>query len=153
MNWKIAFLTSNQKFRALAMELVESKVDVIVAVAGIGGKEAKQATSTIPIVIATDPDPVGNGLVQSLAHPGGDVTGLSLMMIDLSDKRLGLFKELVPDLSRLAILVDPRDGFSTRIRAGYEKAAKAIRASNAERRSDEQEWYRPRIFLHCPRWI
>ena len=108
------------------MELVESKVDVIVAVAGIGGKEAKQATSTIPIVIATDPDPVGNGLVQSLAHPGGNVTGLSLMMIDLSDKRLGLFKELVPDLSRLAILVDPRDGFSTRIRAGYEKAAKAI---------------------------
>ena len=115
-----------ERFRALAMELVESKVDVIVAVAGIGGKEAKQATSTIPIVIATDPDPVGNGLVQSLAHPGGNVTGLSLMIIDLSDKRLGLFKELVPNLSRLAILVDPRDGFSTRIRAGYEKAAKAI---------------------------
>ena len=115
-----------ERFRALARELVESKVDVIVAVAGIGGKEAKQATSTIPIVIATDPDPVGNGLVQSLAHPGGNVTGLSLMMIDLSDKRLGLFKELVPSLSRLAILVDPRDGFSTRIRAGYEKAAKAI---------------------------
>jgi putative ABC transport system substrate-binding protein len=115
-----------ERFRALAKELVESKVDVIVAVAGIGGKEAKQATSTIPIVIATDPDPVGNGLVQSLAHPGGNVTGLSLMIIDLSDKRIGLFKELVPSLSRLAILVDPRDGFSTRIRAGYEKAAKAI---------------------------
>lgn len=115
-----------ERFRALALELVESKVDVIVAVAGIGGKEAKQATSTIPIVIATDPDPVGNGLVQSLAHPGGNVTGLSLMIIDLSDKRLGLFKELVPNLSRLAILVDPRDAFSTRIRAGYENAAKAI---------------------------
>ena len=115
-----------ERFRALALELVERKVDVIVAVAGIGGTEAKQATSTIPIVIATDPDPVGNGLVQSLAHPGGNVTGLSLMIIDLSDKRLGLFKELVPNLSRLAILVDPRDAFSTRIRAGYEKAAKAM---------------------------
>lgn len=115
-----------ERFRALALELVEAKVDVIVAVAGIGGIEAKLATSTIPIVIATDPDPVGNGLVQSLAHPGGNVTGLSLMIIDLSDKRLGLFKELVPSLSRLAILVDPRDAFSTRIRAGYEKAAKAV---------------------------
>src|SRR5690242_12680805 len=110
----------------MALELVESKVDVIIAVAGIGGKEAKRATSTIPIVVATDPDPVGNGLVQSLARPGGNVTGLSLMIIDLSEKRLGLFKELVPYLTRLAILVDPRDGFSTRIRAGYEKSAKAM---------------------------
>ena len=75
MNWNIAFLTSNRKDFVRCPELVESKVDVIVAVAGIGGKEAKQATSTIPIVIATDPDPVGNGLVQSLAHPGGNVTG------------------------------------------------------------------------------
>jgi putative ABC transport system substrate-binding protein len=115
-----------ERFRTLARELVESKVDVIIAVAGIGGKEAKQATSTIPIVIATDPDPVGNGLVESLAHPGGNVTGLSLMIIDLSDKRLGLFKELVPNLSRMAILVDPRDAFSTRIRASYEKSAKAM---------------------------
>jgi len=123
-----------ERFRELALELVESKVDVIVAVAGIGGIEAKKATSTIPIVIATDPDPVGNGLVQSLAHPGGNVTGLSLMIIDLSDKRLSLFKELVPSLSRLAILVDPRDAFSTRIRAGYEKAAKAmgLRAQSVE---------------------
>jgi putative ABC transport system substrate-binding protein len=67
-----------ERFRTLARELVESKVDVIVAVAGIGAKELKQATDTIPIVIATDPDPVGNGLVQSLARPGGNVTGLSL---------------------------------------------------------------------------
>lgn len=114
-----------ERFRTLARELVESKVDVIIAVAGIGAKELKSATDTIPIVIATDPDPVGNGLVQSLAHPGGNVTGLSLMMVDLSDKRLGLFRELVPHLSRLAILVDPRDAFSARILAGYEKSAKA----------------------------
>jgi putative ABC transport system substrate-binding protein len=114
-----------ERFRTLARELVESKVDVIIAVAGIGAKEVKQATDTIPIVIATDPDPVGNGLVQSLAHPGGNVTGLSLMIVDLSDKRLGLFRELVPNLSRLAILVDPSDAFSARILAGYDKSAKA----------------------------
>lgn len=58
-----------EKFRTMALELVESKVDVIIAVAGIGGKEVKRATSTICIVIATDPDPVGSGLVQRLARP------------------------------------------------------------------------------------
>jgi putative ABC transport system substrate-binding protein len=115
-----------ERFRTLAGELVESKADVIIAVAGIGAKEVKQATDTIPIVIATDPDPVGNGLVQSLAHPGGNVTGLSLMIVDLSDKRLGLLRELVPTLSRLAILVNLRDAFSTRILAGYEKSAMAM---------------------------
>ena len=115
-----------ERFRELARELVRSKVDVIIAVAGIGAKEVKQATDTIPIVIATDPDPVGNGLVQSLAHPGGNVTGLSLMIVDLSDKRLEIFRELVPNLSRLAVLVNLRDAFSTRILAGYEKSAKAV---------------------------
>jgi putative ABC transport system substrate-binding protein len=114
-----------ERFRTLARELVDSKVDVIIAVAGIGAKEVKQFTDTIPIVIATDPDPVGNGLVQSLARPGGNVTGLSLMIVDLSDKRLSLFRELVPNLSRVAILVGARDAFSTRILAGYEKSAKA----------------------------
>ena len=68
-----------ERFRALAQELAESKVDVIVAVTGLGAREAKRATSTIPIVIVADPDPVGNGLAESLAHPGGNVTGLSLM--------------------------------------------------------------------------
>lgn len=114
-----------ERFRALARELVESKVDVIIAVAGIGGKEAKQATSTIPIVLVADPDPVGNGLAESLAHPGGNVTGLSLMAVDLSGKRLGLLREIVPNLSRFAIMVDPRDVFSTRIRVGYENTGKA----------------------------
>src|SRR5882672_12500913 len=73
-----------ERFRALARELVESKVDLIIAVAGIGGREAKQATSAIPIVLVADPDPVGNGLADSLARPGGNVTGLSLMAVDLS---------------------------------------------------------------------
>jgi putative tryptophan/tyrosine transport system substrate-binding protein len=114
-----------ERFRALARDLVESKVDLIIAVAGIGGKEAKQATSTIPIVLVADPDPVGNGLADSLARPGGNVTGLSLMAVDLSGKRLGLLREIVPNLSRFAIIVDPRDVFSMRIRVGYENTGKA----------------------------
>lgn len=114
-----------ERFRTLARNLVESKVDVIVAVAGIGGKEAKQATNTIPIVLVVDQDPVGNGLAESLARPGGNVTGLSLMAVDLSGKRLGLFKEVVPNLGRLAIIVDAGDAFSTRMRMGYENAGRA----------------------------
>ena len=67
-------------------------------------REAKRATSTIPIVLVADPDPVGNGLAESLARPGGNVTGLSLMANDLSGKRLALFKEAVPKLARVAIV-------------------------------------------------
>jgi putative ABC transport system substrate-binding protein len=98
-----------ERFRALAQELAESKVDVIVAVTGLGAREAKRATGTIPVVVVLDPDPVGNGLAESLGHPGGNVTGLSLMTIDLSGKRLALFKEIVPKLARVAVVLDPRD--------------------------------------------
>src|ERR1700704_4048617 len=115
-----------ERFRALAQELVESKVDMIVAVTGLGAKAAKQATGTIPIVLVADPDPVGNGLVDSLAHPGGNVTGLSLMAVDLSGKRLALFKEALPKLARVAILGDPRDPFSVSSGVAYERAAKPL---------------------------
>jgi putative tryptophan/tyrosine transport system substrate-binding protein len=114
-----------ERFRTLARELAESKVDVIVAVTGLGAKEAKRATGTIPIVLVADPDPVGNGLAESLARPGGNVTGLSLMSIDLSGKRLALFKEIVPKLARLAIMLDPRDPFSKPAVIINERAAKA----------------------------
>jgi putative tryptophan/tyrosine transport system substrate-binding protein len=115
-----------ERFRTLAQELVESKVDMIVAVTGLGAKAAKQATGTIPIVLVADPDPVGHGLVESLAHPGGNVTGLSLMAIDLSGKRLALFKEAIPKLTRVAVVVDPRDPFSKASGVAYERAAKAL---------------------------
>src|SRR5450755_3044613 len=95
------------RYHTLAQELVENKVDVIVAVTGLGATVAKQATSTIPIVIVADLDPIGNGLVESLARPGGNVTGLSLMGVDLSGKQLSLFKEAVPKLARVAVLFDP----------------------------------------------
>jgi putative ABC transport system substrate-binding protein len=118
-----------ERFRTLAQELVESKVDVIVAVTGLGAKEAKRATGTIPIVIVADPDPVGNGLVENLARPGGNVTGLSLMITDLSGKLLALFKEIVPKLTRLAVVLDPRDAFSKPASIANERAAKAAGCS------------------------
>ena len=73
---------------------------------GFGAAEAKRATSTIPIVVTVAYDAVGMGLVESLGRPGGNVTGLSLMAVDLSGKRLELLKEAVPSLSRVALLVD-----------------------------------------------
>jgi putative tryptophan/tyrosine transport system substrate-binding protein len=115
-----------ERFRILAQELVDSKVDMIVAVTGLGAKAAKQATGSIPIVLVADPDPVGNGLVESLAHPGGNVTGLSLMAIDLSGKRLALFKEAIPKLARIAVMLDPRDPFSKGSGMAYERAAKSL---------------------------
>ncbi|MGB8604919.1 ABC transporter substrate binding protein, partial [Bradyrhizobium sp.] len=71
-----------ERFRTLARELVESKVDVIIAVIGLGAVMAKQATSTIPVVFVIASDPVGTQLIESLAHPGGNATGLSLMASD-----------------------------------------------------------------------
>ena len=115
-----------ERFRTLAQELVESKVDVIVAVTGLGAKAAKQATSTIPIVLVADPDPMGNGFAESLARPGGNVTGLSLMSSDTSGKRLALFKEAIPKLARFAVVLDPRDPFSKASGAACERAAKAL---------------------------
>jgi putative ABC transport system substrate-binding protein len=88
----------------LAAELVRLNVDVIVASAPPPTRSAKQATATIPIVMAYDDDPVGNKFVASLARPGGNVTGLSTLAPELSGKQLELLKEIVPKLSRLAVL-------------------------------------------------
>jgi putative ABC transport system substrate-binding protein len=90
----------------LAAELVRLKVDVIVSAAPPGTRAAKQATATIPIVMAFDDDPVGSGFVASLARPGGNITGLSNYAPELSGKRLELLKEVVPHLTRVAVLGD-----------------------------------------------
>ena len=95
-----------ERFRTLAQELVDEKPDVIIAVTNLAALEVKRATSSIPIVVSVASDAVGMGLVESLARPGGNVTGLSLMAIDLSGKRLELLKEAAPSLSRVALLVD-----------------------------------------------
>ena len=95
------------RFRIMARELVELAPDVIIAVTNLGALELKRATSTIPIVFVLGLDPVRDGLVESLAHPDGNATGLSLMAVDLTGKRLELLKEAVPKLSRIGLLIDP----------------------------------------------
>jgi putative ABC transport system substrate-binding protein len=95
----------NERFAEIAAEFVRLKVDVIVAGAA-GALAAKEATSVIPIVFAGAADPVGVGLVASLARPGGNLTGLSLQNADLAGKRVELLREIVPGLRRLAVLAN-----------------------------------------------
>jgi putative ABC transport system substrate-binding protein len=89
---------------ALATELVRLKVDVIVTGGSGNTRAAKEATNTIPIVMAQDSDPVGNGFVASLARPGGNITGLATLAPEIGGKQLELLKEIVPKLSRVAVL-------------------------------------------------
>src|SRR5229473_821547 len=96
----------------LAAELVHLKVDVIVGVGTLAPLAAKRATTTIPIVMAAAGDPLGSGLVASLARPGGNVTGMSLMAPDLGAKRLELLKEVLPRLSRVAVLWNADNPYS-----------------------------------------
>jgi putative tryptophan/tyrosine transport system substrate-binding protein len=91
----------------LAAELVRLKVDVIVTAGPLSTRPAEGATKTIPIVMAQDDDPVGNGFVASLARPGGNITGLASLSPELSGKQLELLKEIVPKLSRMAVLGSP----------------------------------------------
>ena len=93
----------SERFAEIAAELVRLKVDVIVT-SGTAVLAAKQATAVIPIVFAVANDPVGTGVVASLAHPGGNVTGLSIQAPDLAGKRLELLREIVPGLRRVAIM-------------------------------------------------
>ncbi len=97
-----------ERLPALAAELVEAKVDVLVAVSSPGIIAAHQATRTIPIVMPLSSDPVGDGLVASLARPGGNITGLSVMAPELGEKRIQLLKEMFPKVSHaMAVLWNP----------------------------------------------
>jgi putative ABC transport system substrate-binding protein len=102
----------NERYTEFAAEFVRLKVDVIVVSGTPAVMAAKQATSVIPIVFATAGDPVGNGLVASLALPGGNVTGLATLSADLASKRLELLREVVPGLRRLAIMADIGNPFT-----------------------------------------
>ncbi len=114
------------KIPGLAAELVQLKVDVIVT----GGPEAtgpsKNATHSIPIVMAQDNDPVGNGFIASLARPGANITGLSALSAEMSGKRLELLKEIVPTLSRVAVFGDSNNPGSLRAFKETEDAARAF---------------------------
>ena len=102
---------------ALVAELLRLKVDIIVTGGPGSTRSAKEATSTIPIVMAQDPDPVGNGFVASLARPGGNISGLATFAPELSGKRLELLKEIIPRLSRVAVLgSSTRPGYAQELR-------------------------------------
>jgi putative ABC transport system substrate-binding protein len=96
-----------ERFVALAAELVGLKVDVIVTRGTPAALAAKKATETIPIVMASNGDPLGSGLIAGLAHPGGNVTGLSALVLDLYPKRVELLRDMVPALTRIAGLFNP----------------------------------------------
>jgi putative ABC transport system substrate-binding protein len=115
-----------ERFQSLAVELAESKVDVIIAVTSLGAAMAGKATRTIPVVFVVVADPVGQGLIESLARPGGNLTGLSIMSTDLSGKRFGLLMEAVPNLTRVALMLDPRDPIAARIVPASHNAAKGL---------------------------
>ena len=110
----------------MARELVDLNPDAIIAVTASGAVDVKKLTSTIPIVFVIVADPIGAGLIQGLAHPGANATGLSLMAVDLSGKHLALLKEAVPNLSRVALIVWPAYPFKERIITSYEKAAEDL---------------------------
>jgi putative ABC transport system substrate-binding protein len=110
----------------LAAELVRLKVDVIVATNTPTALAAKQATRTIPIVVSVSGDPVESGLVASLARPGGNVTGLSLMVPELAGKRLQLLKEVVPGTSRVAVLSNPTNPYTGLVVRETQAAARVL---------------------------
>ncbi len=109
----------------LASELVSLQVDLLVAVGDAQAGAARSATSTIPIVMVKVVDPVGRELVASLAHPGGNVTGLTDIPTEMERKRLELLNEIVPKLSRLAVLY-PSGGLEPLLAKGREAAARAL---------------------------
>jgi putative ABC transport system substrate-binding protein len=105
-----------ERISDVAAELVRLKVDVLVAATDPATAALKQQTQTIPIVMANSTDPVGTGFVASLARPGGNVTGLSALSPELSGKRLGMLREVVPGLARVSIIWNPDvRGFATPI--------------------------------------
>jgi len=112
---------------ALAAELVRLKVEVIVTSGPQSTRVSKKATVTIPILMGFDPDPVGGGFVASLARPGGNITGLSTLSPELSGKQLELLKEIVPKLSRVAVVGDSNEPGNAQALKEVELAAGAFK--------------------------
>jgi putative tryptophan/tyrosine transport system substrate-binding protein len=106
-----------ERLKAMAAELVEMKVDLIVAISTPAARAAQQATTTIPIVVGSVGDPVLDGFVASLSRPGGNITGTTFLGPELVPKRFALLKEMLPDASRIAVLWNAR-AFSERTTAG-----------------------------------
>jgi len=115
-----------ERLPGLAAELVRLKVEIIVTHSGAPIRAAKEATRTIPIVMVVSGDPVADGTVMSLARPGGNITGLSVLSPELSGKRLELLKEAVPGVSRVAVLLTPVTRVGVALKE-VESAASALR--------------------------
>jgi putative ABC transport system substrate-binding protein len=116
----------DDRFPGLARELLALKVDVIVTRGTPAAKAVKNATSTVPVVMTASGDPVGVGLVTSLARPGGNITGLSAIVGELSPKRLELIREIVPGLARIAVLANTSNDAVRRDWARIETAARSL---------------------------
>lgn len=114
------------RLRALADELVKLNVELIVGAGTVASQAAKNATSRIPIVIYGSGDPVGTGLVPSLARPGGNITGNTTMSADLDVKRLQLLRELLPTITRVGELVNPANPVFRVEREAQEKACRSL---------------------------
>ena len=126
IDWRYQ-LGGTDRLAALAAELVRLKPDVIVADVTVAIRAAMQATSTIPIVMASSADAVGGGLVTSLGRPGGNVTGVTTMLAEMSAKRLQLLKEVAPNVSRVAVLWNPAIPWHRALLKEVEAAAPALR--------------------------
>ncbi len=113
-----------ERLPGMAAELVQLKVDVILALGPPGVIAAQKATATIPVVMVVSADPVGAGFVKSLARPGGNITGLSNLAGDLSSKHLELLRTIVPKLSRIAILVNPTNAAHAAVRTNVQEAGR-----------------------------
>jgi putative ABC transport system substrate-binding protein len=121
------FDVNPERFPSHVAELVELKVDVLATGNLAAIRAAKQATKTIPIVMVTTVDPVATGLVDSLAHPGGNITGLTRLTRELSGKRLELLREVVPRMSRVGVLWDADDPGAVNGFKEYDTAARALK--------------------------
>jgi putative tryptophan/tyrosine transport system substrate-binding protein len=125
MEWRSAE-GQYERLSDLAAELVRLKVDVIIAGSPLAVRPAQQATTTIPIVMGYSTDPVGNGFVASLAHPGGNITGVAGSSDDTAPKQLELLATAVPKLSRMAILTNPRNPNSSAVMRSAQSAAERV---------------------------
>ncbi len=140
-------LPDEEAARSTAKEFVQDRVDLIVAFESQTVRAAKAATTSIPIVFLHVTDPVDEGFVKSLAHPGGNLTGLGEFFGDLQGKRMELLKEVIPRLRRLLVLIDPTDPGSGEVMAEVRRAAAALKVQPVERKvtgqADIERVFRP----------
>jgi len=116
-----------ERFPTLIAELVAQKVDVIVTAGTPAALAVKKAAPSVPLVMAAAGDPIGTGLIESLAHPGGNITGLSGMAVDLEGKRIELLREVIPKLSHLAVFWNPTSPLQVNSEKEVQAAARAFK--------------------------